>query len=66
MTGLKPPSLPRSSSSVDCVKPDTELSIDDDLPLDPVRTALALLLVAIFVVCFMPVPLSPLELIGGH
>ena len=32
MTGLKPPSLPRSSSSVDCVKPDTELSIDDDLP----------------------------------
>jgi len=32
MTGLNPPSLPRSSSSVDCVKPDTELSIDDDLP----------------------------------
>ena len=32
MTGLNPLSLPRSSSSVDWVKPDRELSIDDDLP----------------------------------
>jgi membrane-associated protease RseP (regulator of RpoE activity) len=29
---------------------------DDDLPLDPVRLALAAVLVAILVVCFMPVP----------
>jgi membrane-associated protease RseP (regulator of RpoE activity) len=41
-------------------------SLDDELPLDPVRIALAVVLVAIFVVCFMPVPLSPIELIGGH
>ena len=31
---------------------------DDDLPLDPLRLCLAVLLVAIFVVCFVPVPLS--------
>ena len=41
-------------------------SVDDELPLDPIRIALAIVLVAIFVVCFMPVPLSPIELIGGH
>ena len=41
-------------------------SLDDDAPLDPARIVLALLLVAIFVLCFMPVPLSPIELIGGH
>lgn len=33
---------------------------DDDLPLDPVRLLLAALLVAIFVVCFIPVPISEL------
>jgi len=41
-------------------------SVDDDLPLDPIRLAVALLLIAIFAVCFMPVPLSPIELIGGR
>jgi membrane-associated protease RseP (regulator of RpoE activity) len=41
-------------------------SLDDELPLDPARIVLALLLVAIFILCFMPVPLSPIELIGGH
>ena len=40
-------------------------SLDDDLPLDPTRIAVAVLLIAIFAVCFMPVPLSPIELIGG-
>lgn len=40
-------------------------SLDDDLPLDPIRIAVAVLLIAIFAVCFMPVPLSPIELIGG-
>lgn len=33
---------------------------DDDLPLDPVRLLLAALLIAIFVVCFIPVPISEL------
>lgn len=41
-------------------------SLDDDLPLDPVRIAVAVLLIAIFAVCFMPVPISPIELIGGR
>jgi membrane-associated protease RseP (regulator of RpoE activity) len=40
-------------------------SLDDDLPLDPIRIAVAVLLIVIFAVCFMPVPLSPIELIGG-
>jgi membrane-associated protease RseP (regulator of RpoE activity) len=31
---------------------------DDELPLDPVRLGLAALLIAIFVVCFIPVPIS--------
>ena len=31
-------------------------SVDDELPLDPIRIALAIVLLAIFVVCFMPVP----------
>ena len=33
---------------------------DDELPLDPLRLVLAALLVAIFVVCFIPVPISEL------
>jgi membrane-associated protease RseP (regulator of RpoE activity) len=41
-------------------------SVDDELSLDPVRIGLALLLVVIFVLCFMPVPISPIELIGGQ
>ncbi len=41
-------------------------SLDDDLPLDPIRIAVAVLLIGIFAVCFMPVPLSPIELIGGR
>ena len=41
-------------------------SLDDDVPLDPVRIAVAVLLIAIFAVCFMPVPISPIELIGGR
>ena len=42
-------------------------SLDDDLPLDPVAHRRSpCVLIAIFVVCFMPVPLSPIELIGGH
>ena len=41
-------------------------SLDDDLPLDPIRIAVAVLLIAIFAVCFMPVPISPIELIGGR
>ena len=44
---------------------DHPASLDDDLPLDPIRIAVAVMLVAIFAVCFMPVPLSPIELIGG-
>jgi membrane-associated protease RseP (regulator of RpoE activity) len=31
-------------------------SLDDDLPLDPVRLLLAALVVGIMIVCFMPVP----------
>jgi membrane-associated protease RseP (regulator of RpoE activity) len=41
-------------------------SLDDDLPIGTARLLLAVVLVAIFVLCFMPVPLSPIELIGGH
>jgi membrane-associated protease RseP (regulator of RpoE activity) len=33
---------------------------DDELPLDPARLVLAALIVAIFVVCFVPVPISEL------
>jgi membrane-associated protease RseP (regulator of RpoE activity) len=40
-------------------------ALDDDLPLDPARIAVALFVLAIFVVCFMPVPISPIELAGG-
>jgi membrane-associated protease RseP (regulator of RpoE activity) len=40
-------------------------SLDDEVPLGTTRLLLAVLLIAIFVLCFMPVPLSPIELIGG-
>ena len=39
--------------------------LSDDLPLDPTRLFLAALIVVIFVLCFMPVPISPVELVGG-
>jgi len=41
-------------------------SLDDDVPLDPIRIGLVLLLIVIFALCFMPVPLSPIDLIGGR
>jgi membrane-associated protease RseP (regulator of RpoE activity) len=33
-------------------------AVDDDLPLDPVRVGLAVLIVVILALCFMPVPMS--------
>ena len=37
---------------------------DEDVPLDRTRVLLALIGVAIFVVCFTPAPIRPMELIG--
>ncbi len=41
-------------------------AVDDDLPLDPVRLVLVALVVAILIVCFMPVPISPIDLAGAR
>jgi membrane-associated protease RseP (regulator of RpoE activity) len=38
---------------------------DDELPLGPARLALAALVIVIFVLCFTPVPISPIELVNG-
>jgi membrane-associated protease RseP (regulator of RpoE activity) len=40
-------------------------SLDDETPLDATRLCLAAVIVAILVVCFIPVPMSAIELIGG-
>ena len=37
---------------------------DEDVPLDRTRVLLALIAVAIFVLCFTPAPIRPMELIG--
>ena len=37
---------------------------DEDVPLDRPRVLLALIAVAIFVLCFTPAPIRPMELIG--
>jgi membrane-associated protease RseP (regulator of RpoE activity) len=37
---------------------------DEEVPLDPRRKALALFAVAMFVLCFTPAPIRPMELIG--
>ncbi len=39
-------------------------AVDDAQPLDPVRLAFVGLIVVIFIVCFTPVPISPIEFIG--
>ena len=39
--------------------------IDEDLELDTTRRAVAILAAVVFVVCFTPVPIEPLNLIGG-
>ena len=39
-------------------------TIDDHVPLDPRRRALALVAAIIFVICFTPAPIEPFELIG--
>jgi membrane-associated protease RseP (regulator of RpoE activity) len=41
-------------------------ALDDDLPLDAGRLLLAILVLVILVVCFIPIPISPIELTGGH
>jgi membrane-associated protease RseP (regulator of RpoE activity) len=38
--------------------------LDEDVPLDATRKALAVLALIIFVVCFTPAPISPMEAIG--
>jgi membrane-associated protease RseP (regulator of RpoE activity) len=39
-------------------------TIDEDVPLDRTRLILALVALAMFVLCFTPAPISPLDLIG--
>jgi membrane-associated protease RseP (regulator of RpoE activity) len=40
-------------------------SLDDDLPLDPARLVGVAVIIAIFVLCFMPVPFPGLKLFGN-
>ncbi|HEY8550894.1 MAG TPA: site-2 protease family protein [Vicinamibacterales bacterium] len=40
-------------------------ALDDVSPLDPIRVALVIAVIGIFVVCFMPVPISPIEFMGS-
>jgi len=37
---------------------------DEDVPLDRARLLLALFAVAMFVLCFTPAPISPIDIIG--
>lgn len=39
-------------------------TIDEDVPLDRTRTLLALLALAMFVLCFTPAPIEPLDLVS--
>ncbi len=39
-------------------------SADEDVPLDPVRRWLAVAALLVFILCFTPAPIEPLELIG--
>jgi membrane-associated protease RseP (regulator of RpoE activity) len=39
-------------------------TIDEDVPLDRARLALAIVAVIMFVLCFTPAPLEPLDLVG--
>ena len=41
-------------------------SDDEDVPLDRTRVLLALLAVAMFVLCFTPAPIQPAAIIGRH
>jgi membrane-associated protease RseP (regulator of RpoE activity) len=39
-------------------------TVDEDVPLDPLRVRLAIFALVIFVVCFTPAPIEPWEIIG--
>jgi hypothetical protein len=41
-------------------------TVDDGIPLDRTRLVLALVALAIFVLCFTPAPIQPLNLLGGQ
>ena len=43
--------------------PDHPRTLDEHVPLDPRRRWLALAALAIFILCFTPAPIQPLDLI---